>query len=226
MLDIAVKDKLVVTSKKANPSPVRRRRRRQDAEQNVELILDAATTALSTRPDASIEDIAKTAGLSRQTVYAHFSSRELLLGAVVERAAAEVSVAFEATDLDQEPPTEALLRLLELAWDTSARYPFLWHLPQVSHQDDIDRHAPVLERMETLIARGQQSGELQADLSPAWLLTAALALGRAAENEVKQGRMSIAEATQTVHSTLLRLLGLPSMRPRTKRDLSKPTHDP
>lgn len=35
-------------------------------------------------------------------------------------------------------------------------------------------------------------------LSPAWLLTAALALGRAAEDEVKAGRMTVEEASDVV----------------------------
>ena len=74
----------------------RQRRRRADAEQNVTTILDAAARALSAQPEASVEDIARSAGLSRQTVYAHFLSREALLDAVVERATAEVSAAFEA----------------------------------------------------------------------------------------------------------------------------------
>jgi hypothetical protein len=45
-------------------------------------------------------------------------------------------------------------------------------------------------------------------LSPGWLLTAALALGRAAEDEVKAGRMTIAEASHAVHHSFLRLFGL------------------
>jgi AcrR family transcriptional regulator len=31
---------------------------------------------LSAQPEASVEDIARAAGVSRQTVYAHFPSRE------------------------------------------------------------------------------------------------------------------------------------------------------
>jgi hypothetical protein len=144
----------------------------------------------------------------------------------VERAASEVGATFEAADLDHEPPAAALLRLLELAWQTSARYPFLWHLPQVSNQEDVDRHAPVLYRLDALITRGQQSGELHADLPPAWLLTAALALGRAAENEVKEGRMTISEATEIVHTSMIRLLGLPPKTSPTKPNPQKSIRNP
>ena len=60
-----------------------------------------------------------------------------------------------------------------------------------------------------MIKRGQDSGDFDRRLSPAWLLTAGLALGRAAEDEVKAGRMTIDEATSAVHHSILRLFGLP-----------------
>jgi AcrR family transcriptional regulator len=182
----------------------RQRRRRADAEQNVTAILDAATRALSAQPEASVEDIARSAGLSRQTVYAHFPSREALLDAVVERATAEVSAAFEAAGLDDAPPAEALIRLLDAGWTASARYPFLWHL---------DRHGPVIERLHGIIRRGQESGDFDRRLPPGWLLAAGLALGRAAEDEVKAGRMTVEDATSAVHHSFLRLFGLEGPAP-------------
>jgi len=62
--------------------------------------------------------------------------------------------------------------------------------------------------MLELIRRGQESGDLDATLSPGWLLTASLALGRAAEEEVKAGRMTTEEATHAMHHSFLRLLGV------------------
>lgn len=49
-------------------------------------------------------------------------------------------------------------------------------------------------------------------LSPAWLLAAGL--GRAAEDEVKAGRMTIDEATSAVHHRFLRLFGMQGPAPR------------
>ena len=186
----------------------RRRKRRADAEQNLAAILQAATEALSIQPDASIEDIARAAGVTRQTVYAHFPSREALLDAVVARATAEVSTAFQAAGLEDAPPAEAMIRLLDAGWAASARYPFLWHLPAVSPEEDLERHGPVVGRLRDLIQRGQESGDFDESLSADWLLAAGLALGRAAEEEVKAGRMSIADARLAVHRSFLRLFGL------------------
>jgi AcrR family transcriptional regulator len=155
-----------------------------------------------------VEDIARAAGVSRQTVYAHFPTREALLDAVVEHATAEVTAAFDTAGLDDLPPAAALVRLLDAGWQVTARYPFVWHLPAVSAEQDASRHAPVLDRMLELIRRGQESGDLDATLPPGWLLTASLALGRAAEEEVKAGRMTIEDAARAVHHSFLRLLGV------------------
>ncbi len=193
--------------------PGRQRRRRADAEQNVTAILDAAARTLSAQPEASVDDIARAAGLSRQTVYAHFPSREALLDAVVERATAEVAAAFEAAALDAVPPAEALIRLLDAGWAVTARYPFLWHLPAVSPGQDAARHGPVIERLREVIRRGQESGDFDRRLSPDWLLAAGLAVGRAAEDEVKAGRMTIEDATSAVHHSFLRLFGLQEPTP-------------
>ena len=127
---------------------------------------------------------------------------------MIEHATAEVTAAFDTAGLDDLPPAAALVRLLEAGWQVTARYPFVWHLPAVSAKQDASRHAPVLDRMLELIQRGQESGDLDATLPPSWLLTASLALGRAAEQEVKAGRMTIEDATRAVHHSFLRLLGV------------------
>jgi hypothetical protein len=125
----------------------------------------------------------------------------------MERATAELTAAFDSAGLEEAPPAVALVRLLDAGWQVAARYPLAWHLPAVSPEQDASRHAPVLDRMLELIRRGQESGDLDATLPPGWLLTASLALGRAAEEEVKAGRMTTEEATHAVRHSFLRLLG-------------------
>jgi AcrR family transcriptional regulator len=175
--------------------------------------LQAAIQTLNQDPRASVEDIARAAGVSRQTVYAHFPSRDALLDAVIERATTEFTAAFDGAGLDEAPPAVALVRLLDAGWQVTARYPFVWYLPMVSTERDASRHAPVLGRMLELIQRGQESGDLDPTLPPHWLLTASLALGRAAEEEVKAGRMTIEEATHAVRHSFLRLLGAADPQP-------------
>jgi AcrR family transcriptional regulator len=185
----------------------RRRRQRSDARQSIAAVLDAAIQILASRPDASMDEIARAAGVSRQTVYSHFPSRDILIDAVIQQASAEFTSLLDGLDVDQAPPAQALTRLLDAGWQVAARYPFLWLQPAVDSTKDADRHAPVLDRMLDIVRRGQASGDFDASIPAHWLLSASLALGRATEDEVKAGRMTIEQATRAIHQGLLRLLG-------------------
>jgi hypothetical protein len=68
-----------------------------------------------------------------------------------------------------------------------------------------------------IVRRGQASGDFDASVPAHWLLAASLALGRAAEDEVKAGRMTIEQATQAVQQAVLRLLGPAPGTPITGR---------
>src|SRR5262249_58251988 len=100
-----------VTDRSAQPQ-ARRRRQRSEARHSIAAILQAATQTLNADPRASVEDIARAAGVSRQTVYAHFPTREALLDAVMERATAEVTAAFDTAGLDEAPPRVPLVLLV------------------------------------------------------------------------------------------------------------------
>jgi AcrR family transcriptional regulator len=154
-----------------------------------------------------MDEIARAAGVSRQTVYAHFPTRDALIDAVIEHASTEFTALLDSVDLDRDPPAQALTRLLDAGWQVAARYPFLWLQPSVDSGKDAGRHAPVLDRMLDIVRRGQASGDFDASVPAHWLLSASLALGRATEDEVKAGRMTIEQATGAVHQGVLRLLG-------------------
>jgi len=183
----------------------RKRRQRSDARQSV--VLDAAIRTLAERPDASMDEIARAARVSRQTVYAHFPSREVLIDTVTEQASAEFSALFDSLGLDQVPPPQALTRLLEVGWQVAGRYPFLWWQPAVSSDKDEERHGPIIERMVDIVRRGQASGDFDASVPAQWLMSAILALGRVTEDEVKAGRMTVDQATNAIQQGVLRLLG-------------------
>jgi serine phosphatase RsbU (regulator of sigma subunit) len=71
----------------SEPDPgARRRRRRSDAALNRARILEAAAEALVADADVGMADVAEAAGVSRGTIYRHFSSREELIDAVRRQA--------------------------------------------------------------------------------------------------------------------------------------------
>jgi AcrR family transcriptional regulator len=185
-------------------------RRRADAVRSSAAILDAACRVLSEQPEASIEEIALAAGVARQTVYAHYPSRERLISAVIDRVTAESVALVEAAALDVGPPAAALVRLLRASWQFLARYPFLLHgsIAQVGPQEAHEHHEPILAPLERLITRGQETGDFDRHLSPTWLLAAVIALGEAAGAEVGAGRMTAEEAAAALQHSILRVFGV------------------
>ncbi|HEY9428108.1 MAG TPA: TetR/AcrR family transcriptional regulator [Gemmatimonadaceae bacterium] len=193
--------------------------RRADARRSREAILEAALRVLDADPDASVGAIAAEAGVTRQTVYAHFPSRQLLLGALLDRVTDEALAAMDAAALEEGPAVDALLRLLDAGNRTAGRYPALMRriaLLPVSPGDDVERHAPVTDRLMRVIRRGQRSGELDTRLSPEWLAAVAIRLGHLASEEVDAGRMSNRKAKEVLHVSLLRVLAAPIPRKRAR----------
>jgi AcrR family transcriptional regulator len=86
--------------------------RRSDAVRNREAILAAALDALAEAPGASLNAIARRAGVANATLYRHFPTRAELVLAAYER---EVDDLVDAADLllAEQPPLDALRSWVE-----------------------------------------------------------------------------------------------------------------
>lgn len=170
--------------------------------------MNAASAVLTERPEAGLAEVAQAAGVSRKTLYAHFASREALINALIERATARVVAALEAADLDTGPADQALVRLMEIGWRSMDTDPFLLHLslPPASPEQDRDRHEPILDRLQAVVARGQREGHIDPKLTSDWVLAAVLALGHAAGEEVRAGRMDSDQAIESLRISIPRLV--------------------
>ena len=71
-----------------------------------------------------------------------------------------------------------------------------------------------MERMHEIIQRGQESGDFDRRVPATWLIAAGMAIGRAAQDKVKAGRMTIEDATAAVSLSFLRLFGVQDPGPR------------
>lgn len=175
------------------------------------MVLDAAVRLLGDRPDASLEQIATEAGVSRQTVYAHFASRADLIESVVTRMSDETVAMLDAAELGSGSAAEAMERFLARCWELMRRHPVLLSgaLESRSAEQDRDRHASIAGRVEELVRRGQAAGEFDPEADPAWLTSAVLALGHAAGGAVSAGRMSPGDAAGALRRSVLRLTLVP-----------------
>ncbi|PRX49304.1 TetR family transcriptional regulator [Prauserella shujinwangii] len=186
-----------------------RTRRRADAERSRTAILAAATRVLGTRRDVGLDDIAKAAGVSRQTVYAHFRSRETLINAVVEHVTGAVVAAMDdaVTDaVDGEPAETTLVRLLSASIRVAHRLPVVLRDQPLAPERSHELHRPIVGRFAEVIERGRRSGEFSDRLPRDWLVAAIIALAHAAADEVDSGRMTADDAEAALRLSVRQLV--------------------
>ncbi len=141
-----------------------RRPQRADARRNFDALLAAARDAFATKGvDASLEEIARQAGVGIGTLYRNFPTRQDLVKAVYLGEIEELCIAAE--DVADLPPWEALTtwlrRFVEYAATKRAIHESL------NRDTDIfrDARAAMYEAGTPLLDRAQEAGEARKDLS-------------------------------------------------------------
>ncbi|GAA2917196.1 TetR/AcrR family transcriptional regulator [Streptomyces thioluteus] len=137
-------------------------------------ILDVALAELLRDPEASMDQIARAAGVVRRTVYGHFPSRDALVAALVDDAAEAVGAARAAAlraVSDPGDPGEELARGVLAMWEIADRYRLLVSLAQrsVTVEGILRRLEPVRVECEALLQRGLDSGHFTSPLPAAAL---------------------------------------------------------
>jgi TetR/AcrR family transcriptional regulator, mexCD-oprJ operon repressor len=174
--------------------------RRATAERNVEAILDAAERLVERRVRPSIVAVARESGLSRVTVYSHFSTREELLEAVVARSVRAATAAIEAAEPEQGPPLEALERVVSASWREVAHHEAIRQATaeELSSEAVWRTHQAAAAMVRRLIERGRRQGAFRRDLPVQWMVVSFLALLHAAADEVREGRLKPRAAEHAV----------------------------
>lgn len=162
----------------------RPRKPRADAQRNRERILSVAKREFTrSGASASLEDIAKEAGVGPGTLYRHFPTREALLIAVY-RAEMERLAAAEHDLADSKPPAEALrawLLLFVAAVETKRIIaPALNALVGDPQKVFESSYAAIHDALRALVKRAIESGDIRKDLDPNDLLRALVGVAHVA----------------------------------------------
>ena len=160
------------------------RKPRADAQRNRERILEVAKQEFTrSGANASLEEIAKKAGVGPGTLYRHFPTREELLVAVYQSEMEKLAAA-ERTLADTLPPVEALRAWLLLFVDAVETKqiiaPALNTLVGDPKKVFEASHAQIHEALRALVKRTIKSGDIRKDLDPIDLLRALVGVANVA----------------------------------------------
>ena len=172
------------------PSQSAARKPRSDAQRNRERILEVAKVAFTkSGADASLDDIAKQAGVGPGTLYRHFPNRDELLEAVY-RSEVEKLCAAGRTFAETLPPVEALRAWLLLFVDYIANKriiaPALNALAGGPAKLFEASYAQAGEAIRALVKRAMKSGDIRRDLDPIDLLRALIGVANVEANPDRQ----------------------------------------
>ena len=168
-----------------HPKPARRKPR-ADAQRNRERVLEVSKQAFTRYgASASLDDIAKEAGVGAGTLYRHFPTRDALIEAVY-RTEVEKLAAAEGKFAESLPPLEALRAWMKLFVD----YVEAKHIIAPALNTYAGGASKLYETSKTqisgainaLVKRAIQSGDIRKDLEPFDLLRALIGVASVASS--------------------------------------------
>jgi AcrR family transcriptional regulator len=156
------------------------RRPRSDSIRNRELLLEAAAAVFGEGgPSASLEAVARHAGVGIGTLYRHFPTREALFEAVYRHEVEQLGVLAEqlATESDT---VDALRRWLHANVQLVATKKGMLTALAIAVQGKSELYAYSFDRLTraiaTLLDRAISAGEVRADITPENLLRALIGM--------------------------------------------------
>ncbi len=182
-------------------------------------VLRSAAALLTRRSTATMDEVARAAGISRATLHRQFAGREALVRALEELGIAECEAALEAARPDEGSATDAVRRLVARIEPHAGLLAFLYSENQLFEgEEQNEGWARIDESIAGLFRRGQTSGEFRIDLTPAWLTEALYGLLASAAWAVAEGRVAPKDFTHMIVELLLggvRRTGSPAQRNAT-----------
>lgn len=166
-------------------------------------VLRSAAALLTRKSTATMDEVARAAGISRATLHRQFAGRDALVRALEALCIEECEAALDATRLDEGTAQEALRRLVKELERVAGLLAFLYTENQLFEGEGQNEGWARLDaRMAALFRRGQEGGEFRIDLSPSWLTEALYGLMASGAWAVTEGRV----AAKDFHYMIVELL--------------------
>lgn len=167
-------------------------------------VLRSAAALLTRKGSATMDEVARAAGISRATLHRHFAGRDALVRALEELGIQECEGALAAARLGDDSAQDALRRLVKEIQPAAGLLAFLVTENQL-FEDDAQHEgwSRLDDNIGALFRRGQAGGEFRIDLSPVWLTEALYGLIGAGAWAVLDGRVAAKDFTHMIAELLI-----------------------
>ncbi|MFC5723248.1 TetR/AcrR family transcriptional regulator [Streptomyces gamaensis] len=166
-------------------------------------VLREAAALLSRKATASMDEIARAAGIGRATLHRHFAGRDALVRALEEHGMRQFERALDTARLDEGDAAEAVHRLVAASEPVAGILAFLFAEHQLYEDGTHPGWRPLDDRVHALFRRGQEEGTFRHDLSASWLTEALYGLVCTGAWAVHDGRLAAKDHTRMVAELLL-----------------------
>ena len=148
----------------------------RDAERTRAELLTVATQVFAEDgySGARVDEIAERTRTTKRMIYYYFGGKEQLYLAVLEQAYTAVREIESTLPVDDVAPLDALRQLAELTYDHHRDHPDFIRLVSIEniHRGEFIRRiqslpalsAPMISRLDTLLAAGRATGEVRPDV--------------------------------------------------------------
>lgn len=141
---------------------------RADAQRSARAILRAADVVLSRDASATLDQIAREAGLARSTLHRRFQSREDLLASLTRWTTADITDAIGPADQLDVPTQEVLEAVTGRILRVKVSWPFTSTLSASIDQQARQTHDEIATKVHTMLRNAQSHGVLAPDVSIGW----------------------------------------------------------
>ncbi|MFE6665584.1 TetR/AcrR family transcriptional regulator [Streptomyces sp. NPDC057697] len=156
-----------------------------------EQVLRSAAALLTRKSTATMDEVARAAGIGRATLHRHFAGRDALVRALETLGIQEFEAALDTAALDEGAAPDALRRLVVAVEPCAGLLAFLVTENQLFEGEEVNEGWNRLDaRVSAFFRRGQERGEFRIDLTPAWLTEALYGLISSGAWAVQDGRVA------------------------------------